>query len=82
VGFQVDDIAALLTIDLSQSVNPLVALPAAALADITSDRIKEVIGGLHAKRAKVLVRRISSEKDATVFQSLGADMISMEPAGV
>jgi PAS domain S-box-containing protein len=82
VGFQVDEVAGLATIDVSQSVNPLVALPAAALAGIAPGRIKEVIGGLHARRAKVLVRRIASATDAATFLSLGADLISMEPAGV
>jgi hypothetical protein len=58
VGFQVDELVNLATLDLSQSVNPLVALPAAALASIPPERINEAIRALHTRRARVLVRRI------------------------
>ena len=64
VGFQVDELAHLPVLDLSQTANPLLALPATALLGIGADRLKEVINGLHAKRARVLVRRIGSEDDA------------------
>jgi PAS domain S-box-containing protein len=78
VGFQADDLAGVAALDLSHSTNPLVALPATALAAVPVDRLKEIFSGLHARRAKVLVRRIGSDEDAAQILLLGADMISME----
>ena len=78
VGFQVDALVNLATIDLSQSVNPLVAMPAAALSGIPPGQVTEAIRALHARRARLLVRRIATEEGAAEFLSLGADMISMD----
>jgi PAS domain S-box-containing protein len=78
VGFQVDELRNLATIDLSQTVNPLVALPATALAGIPPGQVTEAIRSLHARRARLLVRRIATEEAAAEFLTLGADMISME----
>jgi len=80
VGFQVDEVAQLAVIDLSQTANPLVALPATALLGIAPDRLRELVAGLHTKRARVLVRRIGTEDDAAAVLAQGVDMISMEPA--
>jgi hypothetical protein len=78
VGFQVDELRNLATVDLSQTVNPLVALSASALAGIPPGQVTEAIRSLHARRARLLVRRIATEEAAAEFLSLGADMISME----
>jgi PAS domain S-box-containing protein len=80
VGFQVDELVNLVTLDLSQAADPLVAVPASALASIPPERIKEAIRALHLRRARLLVRCVASPDDAAKILSLGADMISMEPS--
>jgi len=78
VSYQVEEVAAMASIELSHSVDPIVALPASALVGVPLDKLKALIGSLHTKRAKLLIRRIRSEKDAATYCQLGADMISME----
>jgi hypothetical protein len=77
LGYHIDDMAGLGSIDLSFSGSPIVSLPARALADDDLDKLKALFGSLHARHAKVLVCGVASEKDATWFRLLGADMISL-----
>jgi hypothetical protein len=78
VGYHASDLAAAETIDLSNSFNPIVALPFDALSARDADRLRQTIASLQARRAKVLIHKVSTEKNATVLRSLGADMIAME----
>ncbi len=78
VGYQAEDLGAMEPIDLTHATDPIVALPATAFARLSSDKLKVMIASLHARRAKLLIRRIRSEKDAAAFLSQGADMISIE----
>jgi PAS domain S-box-containing protein len=77
VGFQAETVAALAPIDFSVSGTPIVALPAAALAGVADDRLRRFIASLHARRAKLLVRRIGSDVAAALLLAQGADMISL-----
>lgn len=77
VGYQINDLAALASIDLSNSFNPVVALPASAFAARASAKVKGLISSLQSRRAKVLIMRVESEEDAAAYRLLGADMISM-----
>jgi PAS domain S-box-containing protein len=77
VGYQVDEVAALPQIDLSNSFNPIVVLPMPACITITPAKLRELFASLQSRRAKVLIRSVGSEKDAVALRSLGADMISM-----
>ncbi len=78
VGFQVETVAELEPIDLSISGTPIVSLPAAALAGLADDKLRRLITTLHARRARLLVRRITSDSTAALLLSYGVDMISLE----
>jgi PAS domain S-box-containing protein len=78
VGFQVEGMRSLMALDLTHFPNPIVALPPFPLAANATNRLRDQIRSLHARRAKVLVRRVLSEDDAGAYLALGADMISME----
>jgi PAS domain S-box-containing protein len=78
VGYNIDDLADLALIDLSNSFNPIAAFQMAALADSPPQKIKPLIDSLHARRVRIMVRGVTSEKGAAAFRSLGADMISIE----
>ena len=78
VGYVVNDPAGLSLIDLSNSVTPIVSLPAAVLLAGHPDKVKALVSSLHARRAKVLVRGVVSEADAVALRSQGVDMITME----
>jgi hypothetical protein len=78
VGYYVDELADLPQIDLSNSFNPIMALRAGACIKSAPGKLKELFNSLQSRRAKVLVCEVVSEKDATAFRSLGADMVSMK----
>ena len=77
VGYQVDNVAGLAMLDLSFTAAPIVSLPARAIASDDPEKLKSLLGSLHARRVRVLVRGVASEKDAAWFRFLGADMIAM-----
>jgi PAS domain S-box-containing protein len=77
VGYHVAELANLAAIDLSFSGTPIVSLPAHALIDQDPEKLKALLGSLHAKRARVLIHGVASERDAAWFRLNGADMISM-----
>jgi PAS domain S-box-containing protein len=77
VGYHVTQLAALGTLDLSFSGTPIVSLPARVLSDEDPDKLRILLSSLHARRAKVLIRGVASEKDAAWFRLFGADMIAM-----
>jgi len=78
VGYQVDNIAAVQQIDLSNSFNPIMVLPVTACSAATPVSLKALFSSLQSQRAKVLIRGVVSEKDAAALRSFGADMISMK----
>lgn len=78
VGYHVEGIPELSQIDLSNSYNPIVVLPAAACLGSTSLDLKQLFAALQSRRAQVLVAGVGSDKDASALRSLGADMISMK----
>jgi hypothetical protein len=78
VGYHVEEIVALTKIDLSNSYNPIVAVPAAACKVNTPAKLRDLFNSLQTWKARILITEVASEKDATVFRSVGADMISME----
>jgi hypothetical protein len=82
VGYHANDLAAAETIDLSNSFNPIVALPFAALSAREADKLKQTIASLQARRAKVLIHKVTSERNAAVLRSLGADMIAMDDPSI
>jgi PAS domain S-box-containing protein len=77
VGYQVDEIAELPEIDLSNSFNPVVVLPVTACGSSTPAKLRALFSSLQTRRARVLIRGVGSEKDAAALRGLGADMISM-----
>jgi PAS domain S-box-containing protein len=78
VGYQIEEIEALAQIDLSNSYNPVVAVPAAACKVNTLNKLRDLFNSLQTWKARILITEVASEKDATAFRSIGADMISME----
>jgi PAS domain S-box-containing protein len=76
VGYQVEELAALEQIDLSNSYDPIVALPSAACFTHKPGKLKEFFHSLQSHRARVLVIGVGSVKDAVALRSVGADMIS------
>jgi PAS domain S-box-containing protein len=80
VGYEVEDLVDVARIDLSNSFNPVVILSAAACAASTPDAVRAMFMSVQSQRAKVMIRGVASEKDATTLRSLGADMIAMKPA--
>ena len=82
IGYELDDIAGLLTIDLSFSPVPIVSFPVEAFAADEPEKLRTLFGSLHARRAKVLIREVASENEAAVFRSCGADMILMRDAAI
>lgn len=77
VGYYLDDLGQAEGLDLSNSYNPIVGLPFAALAARKADKLKAAIASLHARRAKVLIDDVESAPNAAVLRSLGADMIAL-----
>ena len=77
VGFQADDPALLAPLDLAPSGNAVVALPASAITAMSAEKVKTLVNFLHAKRMKLLVRRLGSADQAAKVLALGADLISM-----
>jgi PAS domain S-box-containing protein len=78
VGYQVEEVATLPPLDMSNSFNPIIVLPATLRGVNTPSKLKELFSSLQSRRAKVLVRGVVSEEDAAAFRSMGADMISMK----
>lgn len=78
VGYQVDTVADLPEIDLSNSFNPVVVLPITACSSSTPAKLRPLFTSLQARRAKVLIRGVGSEKDAAALRAIGVDMISMK----
>jgi hypothetical protein len=77
VGYQISGLMELPAIDLANSYNPIVVLPAAACSIIASEDLRKLFSSLQSRRAKVLVRETGSEAAMAEFLSLGADMVSM-----
>jgi PAS domain S-box-containing protein len=78
VGYLIEDVADLSRFDLSNSFNPIVALPApACIADAAGD-LKRLFTSLQTRRAKILVYGAATDMDAAALRSLGADMITMK----
>ena len=77
VGYHANDLAAAGAIDLSNSFNPIVALPFGVLSAREADRLKRTIAALQAGGARVMIHKVVSEKSGAVLRSLGADMIVM-----
>ena len=77
VGYQVDEVAELPEIDLSNSFNPIVVLPVTACSASTPVKLRALFTSLQTRRARVLIRGVGSEKDAAALRGLGVDMISM-----
>jgi PAS domain S-box-containing protein len=77
VGYQVDGLSELKSIDLSYLGQPIVSLPAAALEDQDPEKLGNLLRGLRAKRGRVLIRSVASDRDAAWFRYLGAEMIAM-----
>jgi hypothetical protein len=77
VGYQVDEVAGLPQIDLSNSFNPIVVLPASIRGANAPGKLRELFSSLQSRRAKILIRGVESERDAAIFWSLGTDMLSM-----
>ena len=78
VGYQVDEVAELPEIDLSNSFNPIVVLPVTACSASTPVKLRALFTSLQTRRARVLIRGVGSEKDAAALRGLGVDMISMK----
>ena len=76
VGYRVTELASLAWLDLSFSGTPIVSLPAPALLDEDPEKLKALFASLHARRARVLLRGVASERDAAWFRLQGADMIA------
>ena len=58
VGFQLDNLTRLSQVDLSHSDQPIIAVPATALAGLSRDRVQALATSLHARRATLLVLRV------------------------
>jgi PAS domain S-box-containing protein len=78
VGYLVDDVAELSRFDLSNSFNPVVALPAPACIADAAGNLKGLFTSLQSRRAKILVYKVVTDEDAAALRSLGADMITMK----
>ena len=78
VGYLLDDVADLSRFDLSNSFNPIVALPAPACIANEAGTLKGLFTSLQTRRAKILVYGVVTDKDAAALRSLGADMITMK----
>jgi hypothetical protein len=78
VGYYLDEVAELATIDLSNSFNPIVVLSAAACAASAPSELKQLFGSLQTRRAKILIREIGLKKEVAGFLSLGVDMVSLK----
>jgi PAS domain S-box-containing protein len=79
VGYRVEDVAALAEINLANSYNPIVNLPAAACGASSPGRLKELFKSLQRRGARVMISGVGSAKDATALRALGAEMIAMTP---
>jgi PAS domain S-box-containing protein len=80
VGFQADSLPSLTQIDFSVSGTPIVALPASVFTTTPVDQLRRVLASLHARRVKLLVRRIVSDDTAATLLAVGVDMISIDRA--
>jgi PAS domain S-box-containing protein len=78
VGYLAEDVAALGAVDLSNSYNPIVSLPAAACSACSPNRLRELFNSLQLRGARVMISGVGSPKDATVLRALGVDMITMK----
>lgn len=78
VGYRVEDIAALVQIDLPNSYNPIVVVPSAACHIHTPNTVRELFNSLQTAKTRILISGVASEQDAALYRSLGADMVSME----
>lgn len=78
VGYYVDDLTAAAQIDLSNSFNPIMAVPFKAMCGVPADKVRMTIDALHARRAALLVFRVPADKDIGHLRQAGVDMISFE----
>jgi hypothetical protein len=77
IGYLIDDVADLSRFDLSNSFNPIVALPAPACIANAAGTLKGLFTSLQTRRAKILVYGVATDENAVALRSLGADMITM-----
>jgi hypothetical protein len=80
VGYEVEDLAGVARIDLSNRFNPIPVLSAVACAASTPDAVRAMFVSVQGQRAKVMIRGVASDKEATTLRSLGVDMIILRPA--
>jgi PAS domain S-box-containing protein len=80
VGYEIEDLATLPQINLSNSYHPVLVLPAALCKATAPDTLRNLIASLQSHRAKVMVRGAASDHDAAAFRTVGADMVSMKSA--
>ncbi len=78
VGYLIEDVADLSRFDLSNSFNPIVALPDPACIPHEAGNLKGLFTSLQSRRAKILVYGVATDEHAAVLRSLGADMITMK----
>ncbi|MSP00748.1 MAG: PAS domain S-box protein [Acetobacteraceae bacterium] len=77
VGYHVDDMASLAALDMSFTADPIVSMPATVLDADDPEKLMTLIGSLHARRTRILIREVTSEEDAALLRTIGVDMISM-----
>jgi hypothetical protein len=77
VGYQVEAIADLTSIDLSFSAEPIVSMPARLLTADGPEKLMALFSALHARRARILIREVPSKQIAASFLTIGADLIAM-----
>ncbi len=78
VGYLIGDVADLSRFDLSNSFNPIVALPAAACIANPPEDLKALFASLQSRRARILVLGVATDEHAAALRSLGADMVTMK----
>ncbi len=79
VGFAVDDLEAP-SIDLSAAAVPIIALTAETLQrakGAATGRLAKFVATLHAQRARVLVRHVTSWDTAQRLKGMGVDLVSL-----
>ena len=78
VGYQVEELAALAQVDLSNSYNPIVVLPAAECNVSAPRDLGRYSARCKAREPRFLFAGLRSRRDAATLRSLGADMLSMK----
>jgi hypothetical protein len=79
LGFHLDELA-MPKLDLSLFANPYIAVDAnqVGASCVTNGRLERFVLQLHARRARVLIREVSSMQTVRQLQSLGVDLVSLQ----